>query len=337
MFKQSIRLFNNSIKSLGQFNSIRTMSYDPKSLIFNHTCLRVKDPKVSVEYYTKNYGLKLIHHQSIPEKKFDLYFLSQNDEGGSPFNREGVLELTHNYGTENDPNFKANNGNEEPHRGFGHICFSVDNIEQASEVLLANGVEFKKKLTDGRQKDIAFALDPDGYWVELIEHGVDKLKGETNQDTYKLNHAMIRVKDPVKSLKFYREVLGFKLFSSREHKDAKFTLYFLGYDHSDSFTENALEGKEQAKRESVLELTHNWGTENDPDFKYHNGNDQPQGYGHIGISLDNPEAFTAELESKFGDELNWGLKYNKGFMKNIAFIKDPDNYSIEILPREYKF
>lgn len=337
MFTQSIRQLNSLIRS-PIANTIRTMaSYNPKSLTFNHTCLRVKDPKVSVEYYTKNFGLKLIHHQQIPESKFDLYFLSQNDEGGSPFNREGVLELTHNYGTENDPNYKVNNGNEEPHRGFGHICFSVDNIHKASDVLLANGVKFQKKLTDGRQKDIAFALDPDGYWVELIENGLDKIENETNTNTYKFNHTMIRVKDPVKSLKFYREVLGFKLLSTKEVKAAKFTLYFLAYDHSDSFTENSLEKHEQSKRESVLELTHNWGTENDPNFKYHNGNEQPQGYGHIGISLDNPGAFCKEIESKYGDEVTWGLKFNQGKMKNIAFIKDPDNYAIEILPAEYDF
>ena len=33
---------------------------------------------------------------------------------------------------------------------------------------------------------------------------------------------------------------------------------------------------------ATLELTHNWGSESDPDAKMHNGNDKPQGYGHIG-------------------------------------------------------
>lgn len=33
---------------------------------------------------------------------------------------------------------------------------------------------------------------------------------------------------------------------------------------------------------ATLELTHNWGTESDPDANMHNGNDKPQGYGHIG-------------------------------------------------------
>ena len=35
---------------------------------------------------------------------------------------------------------------------------------------------------------------------------------------------------------------------------------------------------------ATLELTHNWGTESDPEAKMHNGNDKPQGYGHIGCA-----------------------------------------------------
>ncbi len=36
----------------------------------------------------------------------------------------GILELTHNHGTESDPDFAYHNGNTDP-RGFGHICISV--------------------------------------------------------------------------------------------------------------------------------------------------------------------------------------------------------------------
>ena len=32
----------------------------------------------------------------------------------------------------------------------------------------------------------------------------------------------------------------------------------------------------------TLELTHNWGTESDPDFKgYHTGNTEPRGFGRF--------------------------------------------------------
>jgi lactoylglutathione lyase len=293
-----------------------------------------------VEFYTKQFGLELIEHKKFPEMKFDLYFLAypnkEDAHSALPFGRQGVLELTHNYGTENDPDYKVNNGNIEPHRGFGHTCISVDNIEVACAELEKKGVKFQKRLTDGRQKNIAFALDPDGYWVELIEHGVNKQDGTTDLAGYKFNHTMIRIKDPQESLKFYREVLGMKLLSTSEHANAQFTLYFLAFYHDDAFVENTMTKEEQAKLEGILELTWNWGSEKDPKFKYHNGNEQPQGYGHIGLSVEGADAYCAQIDEKFGDKVTWGLKYNAGKLKNIAFIRDPDNYAIEILAPQPK-
>jgi lactoylglutathione lyase len=93
---------------------------------------------------------------------------------------------------------------------------------------------------------------------------------------------MIRVKDHEKSLKFYQEVMGMTLLRTSENKDAKFNLYFLGYPGGkDAPTTSASGVSSTADREGLLELTWNCGTEKDPNFKYHNGNDQPQGFGHI--------------------------------------------------------
>jgi lactoylglutathione lyase len=39
-----------------------------------------------------------------------------------------VLELTHNHGTENNSDFKFENGNNDPYKGFGHIGFLVDDV-----------------------------------------------------------------------------------------------------------------------------------------------------------------------------------------------------------------
>jgi lactoylglutathione lyase len=79
-----------------------------------------------------------------------------------------ILELTHNHGTESDPNFEGYaSGNTEPGRGFGHIAITVPDIEAACERFESLGVTFKKRLTDGKMKSIAFILDPDGYWIEV--------------------------------------------------------------------------------------------------------------------------------------------------------------------------
>lgn len=117
--------------------------------------------------------MSLVKKLSFPDNKFDLYFLAYDgpgalSSGSSVFDREGVIELTHNYGTEDDPDYKVNSGNAEPHRGFGHVCVSVDRIQAACRRLEDAGYRFQKRLTDGRMKNIAFALDPDGYWVEII-------------------------------------------------------------------------------------------------------------------------------------------------------------------------
>lgn len=74
--------------------------------------------------------MTVIKKLEFPDAKFDLYFLAYDSpnalsHGSAVWDREGLIELTHNYGTENDAEYKVNNGNTEPHRGFGHTCISV--------------------------------------------------------------------------------------------------------------------------------------------------------------------------------------------------------------------
>ncbi|PPQ92977.1 hypothetical protein CVT25_000178 [Psilocybe cyanescens] len=143
---------------------------------FNHTMIRIKDPKVSLAFYQDILGMDLLAESKF--SSFTLYFLAFNHDGKeltqeekdkSRFSREGVLELTHNHGTESDPDFQGYaSGNSDPGRGFGHIAITVDDIEKACERFEKLGVQFKKRLTDGTMKNIAFILDPDGYWVEIV-------------------------------------------------------------------------------------------------------------------------------------------------------------------------
>lgn len=89
----------------------------------------MKDPKASVKFY-EHLGMTVVKKLEFPDNKFDLYFLGYDSpnalsHGNGVWDREGLIELTHNYGTENDAEYKVNNGNTEPHRGFGHTCISV--------------------------------------------------------------------------------------------------------------------------------------------------------------------------------------------------------------------
>ena len=72
------------------------------------------------------------------------------------------------------------------------------------------------------------------------------------------------------------------LVRTSENEAAKFNLYFLAYPGDESTpTTNPDGGSGTAHKEGLLELTWNYGTEKDPNFKYHNGNDEPQGFGHL--------------------------------------------------------
>lgn len=151
-----------------------------QGFVFNHTMLRVKDPAKSLVFYQDILGMTLLRTHKNPEHGFDLYFLARLTEQecqNLPPNehmkaflsqQRGVLELTHNYGTEDDATFAYHNGNSEP-RGFGHICFAVPDLQEAVQWFDKNGIEFVKRPEEGNMKDIAFVKDPDGYWVEIIE------------------------------------------------------------------------------------------------------------------------------------------------------------------------
>lgn len=160
-----------------------------ESFTLNQTMLRIRDPKPSLAFYQDVLGMTLLQKLDFPEMQFSLYFLAYLANGeeipDDPverahfiFNRETTLELTHNWGTENDSGFSGyHDGNNNP-RGFGHIGISVANVAEACDRFAQMGVTFKKRPQDGKMKDIAFITDPDGYWIEILSASgmIDNLK-----------------------------------------------------------------------------------------------------------------------------------------------------------------
>ena len=143
-----------------------------------------------------------------------------------------------------------------------------------------------------------------------------------------MNQTMLRIKDPEISIPFYRDVLGMTLIDRFDFPDMSFSLYFMGYPSGEIPEDGAARAKWLFEQPALLELTHNHGTENESGKSYHSGNDDPQGFGHIGISV--PDVYAAC--NRF-DELNvtYVKRPNEGNMKGLAFIQDPDGYWIEIL------
>lgn len=272
------------------------------------------------------------------------------------WNFKGVtLELTHNHGSETDDTFAVNNGNVEPHRGFGHIAVMTPDVYAASAELESRGVRFQKRPDEGRMKGIAFALCPDGYWIEVVSRSANSVV--TNK--YTLAQTMIRVKNPTPSVEFFTKYLGMTLLRVAHMgvgSPGGFSLYFLA---SLSPEEKAQWAEVVAKHpvdvdvtqtpdasefircifSPVIELTHNHGTETNEEFKYHNGNDQDagqlRGFGHVGFLCDDLDAACAKLEEA-------GVAFKKrpseGQMRGIAFAYSPvDNYWVELIQRGVKF
>ena len=314
--------------------------------------LRVRDPERSLRFYREALGMTLIDRYDFPAWKFSLYFLESRAPGapeyaltpGSPeahrylWSMPGVaLELTHNHGSEEvyHPGNAAGDG-------FGHLAVSVPDVYAACNELESAGVAFHKKPDEGRMKGLAFALDPDGYWLEIVKRGEAEGVEGGGGPTFRLAQTMLRVKDPKESIAFYRE--HFNMTLVRESHYDSFSNYFLASLESPGGPEvpacpdpagpdaRAYVYDELYPRcVPVLELTHNHGTENDAGFSYANGNEEGRrGFGHTGFLVDDVHAFSAELEAA-------GVAFHKrpdeGGMKGLAFARDPDGYLVEIIKR----
>ena len=116
-------------------------------------------------------------------------------------------------------------------------------------------------------------------------------------------HTMVRVTDLEKSLHFYRDLLGLKEVRRHENEKGRYTLIFL-----------AAPGQEDAP----VELTYNW----DPEV-YTGG----RNFGHLAYEVDDIYAFCDKL-MKSGVAINRPPRDG-----NMAFIRSPDNISVEILQK----
>jgi len=123
----------------------------------------------------------------------------------------------------------------------------------------------------------------------------------------RLLHTMLRVGNLERSLNFYCNVLGMKLLRQKDYPGGEFTLAFVGYGEEADHT--------------VLELTHNWGTE-----KYDLGN----AYGHIAIGVEDIYRTCDAIRQQGGN-----ITREPGPMKHgstvIAFVEDPDGYKVELI------
>jgi lactoylglutathione lyase len=121
-----------------------------------HTMLRVGDLQRSIDFYTRVMGMKLLRTSERPEQKYSLAFVGYEDEP-----HQSVIELTYNYGVDSY----------DLGGGFGHIAIAVKSAQAACERIRAAGGTITREAgpVKGGSTVIAFAQDPDGYKIELIE------------------------------------------------------------------------------------------------------------------------------------------------------------------------
>jgi lactoylglutathione lyase len=114
-------------------------------------------------------------------------------------------------------------------------------------------------------------------------------------------HTMVRVTDLEQSLHFYRDLLGLRETRRIDNDKGRFTLVFLAPPGQD---------------DAPVELTYNW----DPE-EYTGG----RNFGHLAYAVDDIYDFCERLQ-KAGVTINRPPRDG-----HMAFIRSPDNISIEIL------
>lgn len=165
---------------------------ETKGYFFQQTMVRIKDPKASLDFYTRVLGMTLLCKLDFADMKFSLYFLGYQKPEDVPedpverakwmFGLPACLELTHNWGTESDPEFNGyHNGNSDP-RGYGHIGLVVPSVADACKRFEELGVEFVKRPDEGKMRNIAFVKDPDGYWIEILTPNNSQMFVEWGQE-----------------------------------------------------------------------------------------------------------------------------------------------------------
>ncbi|MDE1462389.1 lactoylglutathione lyase [Spartinivicinus poritis] len=123
-------------------------------------------------------------------------------------------------------------------------------------------------------------------------------------------HTMLRVADLDRAINFYTQVMGMKLLRKSENQQYRYTLAFVGYQDE---TEGA-----------VIELTYNWDTN-----QYDLGN----AFGHIAIETEDLYN-TCDKIREAGGTITREPGPVKGGTTEIAFVKDPDGYLLELINKK---
>jgi len=123
---------------------------------FSHTSITVRNMEESLSFYTEMLGLQFERRRTIPENHAEIAFVHDPLSGAR-------IELTHWEGKDM---FDAG-------EQLDHLAFEVDDLDRTLMRLRTKNVRIAKepyRLSGGASR-IAFVLDPNDVWIELIEKG----------------------------------------------------------------------------------------------------------------------------------------------------------------------
>ena len=121
-----------------------------------HTMFRVKDFEASLRFYCDTLGMKVLDRFDVESRRATGLFL-----GFGNYRDSALLELTQKWDVDGYTHGDA----------FGHVAIGVPDLQGMVSAIEKAGYEVTdqpKVLMEGGPA-VAFAKDPDGFHVELIQ------------------------------------------------------------------------------------------------------------------------------------------------------------------------
>jgi lactoylglutathione lyase len=247
----------------------------------DHVMMRVADLEETLDWYQGHLGYE--EKGRWEADTFTNVYLAPED-----VHEEGaLLEITYNH---DDRSYEMGDA-------WGHIAVRVDDVYDAYEQLMHEGVEDYRD-PDSCGGSYAFVKDPDGHEVEIVERDYGA--------PWSLDHTMIRVEDADEALGWYTRKLGY------EHT---------GRWESDTFANYFMKPEGAADEAMAVELTYNY------DGRTYTMGDA---WGHLAVRADDLQDDWATLMERDAED----YRDPDSCDNRYAFTKDADGHEIEVLVRD---
>ncbi|MFB6173454.1 MAG: VOC family protein [Halobacteriales archaeon] len=248
--------------------------------VLDHVMIRVEELEEAVDWYSEH--LDYVEHSRSVNDTFTLVFMGPEDvhEDGA------LLELTYNHDGRSYTMGDA----------WGHIAVRVDDVYDAYETLMAEGVEDYRD-PDSCGGGYAFVKDPDGHEIEIVERDVGA--------PWSIDHTMMRVEDADEAVGWYVR---------------KFKYEPTGRWEADTFSNYFLTPQDAPEEAMSVELTYNY------DGRTYEMGDA---WGHLAIRCDDLVEYWDRLMEQEAEDYRDPESNDFSY----AFTKDPDGHEMEIVER----